>query len=196
MLNVSTMLATLVNAVKTAYNNISFTTGEFTDIRAKGYNISGITIMSPYGQGSVPLNGIQGLLVPLNESNKTYVNMGFVQVIPDIPYTFNAGDSWSFSQNYVLAYQNSGIIAYRISDDSYNATLISGQWTNKILTDIITRLNDLETYLNTHVHIGVTTGSGSSGIPAVLLPDDPDLVADQNAIDDGETLIADGGTTP
>jgi hypothetical protein len=193
---VTNFLVPLVSAVTTVYNGIKFITGTFTNIRTKGYSLSTINIAPPYGQFSVPPAGLKGVLVPIEDSNKLYANVGFLNSLPPIPYTPAVGDSGQYSLNYCMVQNSTGIMAYRISDNSYSATLINGNWANKILTDIITRLNQIESLYNSHVHSGVQTGGGTSAVPVVLMPDDPDLIADASAISDGKTLINNNGTIP
>lgn len=193
---VTNFLVPLVNSVITVYNGIKSITGTFTNIRTKGYTLSTVNITPPYGQFSVPPAGLRGVLVPIEDSNKLYATVGFLNSLPPIPYTPVAGDSGQYSLNYCMVQNSTGIMAYRISDNSYSATLINGNWANKILTDIITRLTQIESLYNNHTHSGVTTGSGTSGAPVVPMPDDSALTADQSAINAGHTLINNNGTIP
>lgn len=201
-------LCGLVKAVISSVGNTNFITGTFTNLRSKDYNISTITIASPYGSGSFPLSGIDGLLVTLEGSSSTYVCAGFMQEIPPTPHTPLEGESWNFSRNYTLMFQNNGLIAYRINDDTYTAPIISGSWANKIFQDLIEDnnvtlrdyINDqINIFLTTHTHTGITTGGGISGPSVQTIMDiatNATLEADDDAITDGETLIANGGTNP
>lgn len=201
---VTNFLVPLVSAVTTVYNGIKFITGTFTNIRTKGYSLSTVNIAPPYGQFSVPPAGLKGVLVPIEDSNKLYANVGFLNSLPPIPYTPVVGDSGQYSLNYCMVQNSTGIMAYRISDNSYSATLINGNWANKILTDIINRLNEIETKYNgfiennynLHIH---PTPNGNSGVPtisATKLPNDSNLATDASAISGGKTLINNNGTIP
>ncbi len=204
----SPIMSALQSAVTSVFGAVKFITGTFTNIRAKGYNITNIPILSPYGQGSIPVTNLKGVLIPLDHSNKSYVNCGFHIVVPPIPYTFSTGESWSNSQNYVLAYQKNGIIGYRVSDTGYSATLPSGEWVGKLVSDLIADNNTtLRNYINeqinfflrTHVHSGVTTGVGTSGIATDIIPDitqNTILADDKESIDNQNYLINNNGTTP
>lgn len=198
MFEVTAMLVAIQNAFITTYNGVQFITGLFQNIRANNYNLSNIITLTPYGQGGFPVPGIKGMLIPDQQSNKNaYYCVGFsCSIPPGTPYTPIQGESWSYSSNYMLTQQNTSITAYRINDATYYATLPSGEWMNKIFTDIISRLDSLETSYNTHVHTGVSTGSSNSGTPLVPLLPDPDLIADQTAIDNENTLINDSGNVP
>lgn len=204
----SPIMVAIKSAIANMFGAISFVTGEFMDIRAKGYNITNIPILSPYGHGSIPVSYQKGLLIPLDNSNKSYVNCGYHTVIPPIPYTFEAGEAWSNSQNYVLAYQKNGIIGYRVNDNSFSATLPNGEWVGKLVSDLIADNNttireyineQINVFLTTHVHAGVTTGMGTSGPATDIITDIPPnatLTADNTAISEQKYLINDSGVNP
>jgi hypothetical protein len=204
----SPIMVVIKNAIVSMFGSISFITGQFVNIRAKGYNITNIPVLSPYGHGSIPVSNQKGLLIPLDNSNKSYVNCGYHTVIPPIPYTFEAGEAWSNSQNYVLAYQKNGIIGYRVNDNSFSATLPNGEWVGKLVSDLIADNNttireyineQINLFLRTHVHSGVTTGTGVSGTATDIIPDiEPNatLAADNTAISEQKYLINDSGVNP
>ncbi len=194
MQKVTAMFVKLGKAIISTYNGVSFITGTFLNVRANGYNPTNIITLSPYGQGSFPVPGIRGMLIPDQDSNKAYYNVGFSNTLPPgTSYTPVEGESWDFSQNYVLAYMNMGIMAYRVNDDVYHATLISGEWVNKILSDIIA---DNNTTLRDYINDVIVPAFSGLGVTIAPIPTNATLTSDNSAISSGYTLINDTGTLP
>lgn len=194
MSNVTSMFVMLKKAVLRTYKGISFITGTFTNMRANDYSPENIIILSPYGHGSFPVNGLKGMLIPDQDSGKNaYYCAGFSSNFPPISYTFQQGESWNFSQNYVLVCQNNGLITYRINDTAYQATLISGEWTNKILSDLI---QDNNTYIRQYINNVIVPAFAGLGVTIPPIVVNTDLISDNTAISNKNTLITNTGTLP
>ena len=210
MINV---FAKFVKAVINTLNDVNYISLSFTNIKAVGYTLDNITICNEYGSGSYPTGQLKGILIPTADYTKSFLSIGFMQPIPPSKYTPSEGDSWKFSSKYITAQEVNGVRCYRINDDNYSATLISGEWVNKIQKDIINEIqSNLTTFINnkisiaitTHVHTGGTLSGGLTGV-AQTIPDvipipsytpDSSLQNDFSAINNGSTLIADGGNNP
>lgn len=195
MMGVTAMFVVMKQAIISAYNNVRFITATFQDIRANGYNLENIIVLSPYGQGSIPVTNIRGMLVADQESNKNaYYCVGYSNCLPpNTAYSPANGESWSFSQKYVLAYQNTGIAAYRVEDNAYSATLASGEWIEKIFKDIIA---DNNTTLRNYINDVIVPAFAGLGVTIAPIPANAILTSDNSAINDGEILITDTGTVP
>ena len=206
-------------------NGLPFITSIFGNVSSVGNNVSDVTQCTEYGSGSYPMGYYNSYLVTIEDSRRSVVSLGFSQSIPQSPYTPNEGESWRFSQKYIMYMQNNGIMAYRITDptntvpNNYSATLISGEWVNKIVKDLIednnvtlrTFINQtLQTFINdsftNHIHYYTTpaTVTGKIVVPVSYTPIQPntDLASDLLAVTPDpstkaiKTLIADGGTNP
>jgi hypothetical protein len=194
MQSLSPIIATLTKTTKSMFSGLKVLFGLFNNIRMKGFTQDYIQIIYPYGSFGVPNSNIPMILIPLNDSQKSsWVALGTGVVFPTVPHEFIEGESASYSNKYVLAIQNDKLVAYRISDNQYQATLISGEWTNKILADIIEDNNlVIRDYLN-QIIVPAITNLGGSASP---IDKNPNLIDDDNAIDQGKTLIANTGTKP
>jgi len=215
MYNVTNMFLRLKESVTQTYNGVKYVVGTFLNLRANGYNPEQIGILSPYGQGSIPVDNIKGLVLPIEGSNKLYYNIGFLVTVPPILHDFKKGESWSNSLNYTLMYQNDGIIAYKINDsNNYKATLPNGEWVGKLVQD---RINEIEAMIseinanytallaavNGHTHTyspgpgsPTETGGPSSTLSQTPLPVPSTLAADTASITAEEYLINDHGILP
>lgn len=186
--------------------------GEFINIRADGNNMTGVRMITPYGYGSYPVSG-QGLLTPLNGSNKYYACLGFLAGLPEsIDYEIKDGESWVYSKNYILVVQNDAVRAYR-NDDTFSATLPNGE---SFVQMMLNRINEMEQTISTinanydelvskfndHTHIvtGVESGSSTATSDATTntlsqtqVTVYPTLGKDKTYLSNGEALINDEG---
>ena len=179
---------------------------QVNNIVVNGNNRGNVPIAYPYGYGAVPPPNLQVLLINPGQNGQNPIIIGALDSPGNgFSYIPQTSESYNYSKNWLLVYRNDGIIAYKNNDTtSYQATLPSGEWMNKIFTDIITRLNAIESFNNSHTH---TQGSytapsgggpvtGTSGSVVSPMPDDPDLSSDQTAINNSNTLIVTAGTKP
>ncbi len=158
---------------------------EVSNIIVNGNNRSKVPVAYPYGFGAIPPPNLQILLINPGQNGQNPIIIGAL----DSPgagfsYTPQPSESYNYNKNWLLTYQLGGIIAYKNNDTtSYQATLPSGEWMNKILTDIISRLGAIESFINNHEHTAGTYTAPSGGGPVagvsgmVVSPitDDPDL---------------------
>lgn len=212
------LFRSLKSATSKTYGIYNLVVGTFTNMRANGYQVENITMTTTYGVGGIPPDGLSGLLIPIEGSNKSYVCAGFGQVIPNINYSFNSGESWLTSApyftnpGYTLIMQSSGVIVYRIINPNhlpFYATLPSGEWMNKILGDLLNDNNSvLRDYINNtivsifnaHTHIAPSGGGATSAPTApntmTNIPNSTTLPDDATAVSNKNTLINDSGTVP
>jgi hypothetical protein len=139
---------------------------------------------------------LPGLLTHVSSSAISQMQVtGFATSLIDENYTWNAGEHTAFSQNW---YTNTRINGCDIqqAQTANIENMVMGQSTNHVLTDIMALLVAVIDYLNTHVHSGVTTGGGVSGVVTVPAPDDSTVVSDQTYIGDNKNLAITGSYEP
>lgn len=181
----------LAGFIKNARFNIDgrpSVTADIKNITVIGNNRQNAAFVFPYGFFSVPKDGVNAIVVNPGNTGGNPLVIGVVVGFDKLPYIFKAGESGLFSDNWILAQQNEAIKAYKIDNSDYSATLPSGEWLGKYLTDILNRLDSIETYLNTHTHTGVETGSGISGI-ANPIASDPNIAKDKSSINNQDYLL-------
>lgn len=196
----ATTIALFNGAKRVVATAINFTTS--------GNSLDTIDISYPYGSGSVPPAGAYGVFIPVGGSSKKYICIGFVPVIPNIPYTFLSGESWNNSQKYILAMQNDAIKAYRNGDEIFNTTLPNGE---AFVQMMLNRINDLEyafnqinnnytslkNTFNSHVHTSAAEGSPTTPPTSTLSQSNLDntdaMNNDKTYLNDGKALINDQG---
>ncbi len=198
---VTQMFVPLKKAIISTYKTLKFITGTFNNIRAKGNPVDSVSVLSPYGHGSFPVTNMNAFISPVEDSNKQYFCLGFQNVIPPIDgFTPVEGESWNFSKKYTLVYYNTGLIAYRNEAGTYQATLVSGEWMGKILTDLIDDNNkDVDaTSIRGWINTVLIPQLAAQSPPIVITPIavNPTLTSDKTAITDNEILITDDGTLP
>jgi len=189
------------------YEMSSYISLSITNILGNSYTVDDCNIITPYGQGSYPVDTINGVITTINGSNKLYACLGFSLDIPDktkIPYTFNQGESWQYSKKYVLVQQNDGINAYRYNDLEFKTTLPQGEFSGIMMNNRINELQSQIQYLTSlvkqlqsHVHTYTDTGVVADTSPptTVFTPiTTPDtLQKDANLISQEAYLINDKG---
>lgn len=200
--------AKLVEAKNAIFDGVKVVLGKYTNILGKANNIDYIATYHNYGQGSIPLANLMGLVTPIIGSSKTLACLGFVMETPpnSNAYAYQVGESWINSANYVLVMQNNGIIAYRTTlSPEFHATLLNGEFVNQILLNILNDNNNvLRNYINdtivqiynNHTHGGVARGGDSTGAPSTPMTDitpNDTLIHDKNCINAGNDLINDNG---
>lgn len=184
----SLILAGFIRNARFNNNGNPSVTSDIHNITVIGNNRQNVACIFPYGYFSVPKNGINAVLLNTGDTGSNPLLLGVVVGFNNLPYIPKAGESGLFSDNWLLVQQNEAIRAYKIDNKEYSATLASGEWLGKYLTDILNRLDTLETYLNTHTHVGVQTGQGVSGVPNPLIPD-PNISKDKASIKNEEYLL-------
>lgn len=198
--DVSSMFVPLKLAIISTYNTLKFITGTFTNIRTKGNAMDSISILSPYGHSGLPITNMNAFISPAEDSNKQYFCLGFQNTMPPVPYTPVMGESWNFSKVYTLMYKNIGLVAYRNNDTGYHATLVSGEWMGKILTDLIddNNKNTDSTSIRGWINTVLIPQLAAQSPPIVITPIavNPTLVTDKSAITANHILITDDGTLP
>lgn len=165
-----------------------------------GNNLSDVNIINPYGTGNIPSADINVFVTSINNSEKTLYSLGTVSVIPSIYREPEEGESWNYSQKYVLAYQNDGIKAYRIAETpDFYCTLPNGQ---AFVQMMLNRINEMQVeidYLKTHKHEAGTLQApngpvtGSTGVPTSPPPEPTTLNKDKTYLTNGKALIDDLG---
>lgn len=175
---------------------------------AQNYNFSNVSILTPYGFMSIPPDQTVMEIKPLGLSNQNPSLGNAVNVIPSSYVQIidpKLGDSLLFCNNWVLKVSIDGILAKFFQNPSYSATLISGEWANKIDTDIINSIislinqldsnyTSLKNAFDTHVHSDVQSGNDMSGVPTLGLSQTNisvpnSLTEDLNYISNGNTLL-------
>lgn len=144
-------------------------------------------VVFPSGFCSLPNDNTQMILFNSGVMGQNPIILGSITSIEsDNPVTLQPGESYNYSNEWAIKYGNSAVQAYKLDTPNYLMTLPAGEWLGKFLTDIITRLTQIETYYNTHIHVAP---GGNTAVPTVLLPDDADLTQDQTYINDGNYLL-------
>lgn len=148
---------------------------------------------NPYGIMSIPL---PDALVNLDRQSSAQVqSTGYKCTVKDASFTINAGEIGLYSINWYNMTANAGIYMQpRNTVNKENAVM--GQSTNLVLVDMMNLLIDIINYLGTHVHTGVTTGSGDTGTPLTPPPDDSTVISDKTYISGNKNLAITGTYTP
>lgn len=173
-------------------------------------SLTNIDILTQYGTGNIPPDNNNIYMTSVNNSEKCLFALGSVNAIPNIYREPVQGESWNYSQKYVLVYQNDGINAYRqAATPDFYCTLPNGQAFVQMMIDRVTELENMITAINNnyttlksafdaHVHSGIVTGGGTSGAPTSSLsqtniPTYATLAKDKTYLTDGKALINDLG---
>lgn len=202
----------IVSAIKKSAANTGLKLVRLTTKNIFGYGnqLSDINVINPYGVGNIPPNNSNVFLTSVSNSEKCLYSLGSVTAIPNITREPQQGESWSFSQKYVLAYQNDGIKAYRQANSpDFYCTLPNGQ---AFVQMMINRINELEAIIlainqnytelkstfDNHKHSGIQPGGGNSGTSTVFLtqtnvPSSANLAKDKAYLLSGKALIDDLG---
>lgn len=165
-------------------------TTDIKNITVIGNNRQNVPCIFPYGYFSVPKTGTNAILLNTGKTGGNPLLLGVMVGFYKLPYKPKSGESGLFSDNWILAQQNDAIRGYKLDDKEYRATLASGEWIGKYLTDVLNRLTVIEKYLNTHTHTGVQIGGGVSGTANPIKPD-PNIDKDKTSISNEEYLLND-----
>lgn len=202
----------IVSAIKKAANSTGQKLVRLTVKNVFGYGnqLTEIDVINPYGVGNIPPSNVNVFLTSVGNSEKCLYSLGSVTSVPNITREPTQGESWSFSQKYVLVYQNDGLKAYRQSENpDFYCTLPNGQafvqmMLNRIveLENIINSINSnyttLKSAFDSHRHSGIQPGGSNSGTSTVplsqtaLIPSS-NLTKDQTYLSSGKALIDDLG---
>lgn len=186
----SLILAGFIKNAKFNNDGNPSVTTDVNNVTVIGNNRQNVACVFPYGYFSVPKDGVNAVLLNTGDTGSNPLVLGVLVGFDNLPYTPKPGEGGLFSDNWLLVQQNDAIRAYKIDDADYNATLPSGEWLGKYLTDILNRLDAIDEYLNTHTHTGVQTGTGVSGIANPITPD-PNIDKDKTSISNEEYLLND-----
>lgn len=159
---------------------------------ANGYGNT-VDQYSPYGIMSVPNSDV---LINLDRQALTQVvATGYNNTILDVNFSINAGEISLYSNNWYNHTANSGIFM-QPRNTAFKENAVMGQSTNKVLKDIMELLINIITYLDTHVHTGVTSGGANSGPPLNPAPDNSTVVTDNIYIGANKNLAITGTYEP
>lgn len=186
----SIVLAGFIKNARFNTDGSAAVTADINNVLVKGNSRQNIPCVFPYGYLSVPKDGVNAIMLNTGESGSNPLLLGTIVGMNKLPYSLKSGESCQFSNNWLLVQQNEAICAYKINNAEYKATLASGEWLGKYLTDILNRLQTIEQYLNTHTHAGVQTGTGISGIAKPIAPDE-NIAKDKASINHEEFLLND-----
>lgn len=184
----SLILAGFIKNAKFNNDGDPSVTTDVNNVTVIGNNRQNVACVFPYGYFSVPKDGVNAVLLNTGDTGSNPLVLGVLVGFDNLPYTPKPGEGGLFSDNWLLVQQNDAIRAYKIDSGEYSATLSSGEWLGKYLIDILTRLNAIDSYLNTHTHTGVQTGTGVSGTANPITPD-PNIDKDKTSISNEEYLL-------
>lgn len=179
-------------------NDVSIPLSSFNNYNAKDAQVDYIASVAPYGIGSLANRGSKCLVIPVFGTNQHLVSVGIEMVVPPCKVQFSDGESWIYSNKYVLSTQNDTVNAYRIKDADYFATLPNGQFIGAMMLNRINELQAQISYLTTlvgqlqnHSH----PSNGATPSQTFTTPSTPATLAqDKNYIEGENYLISDKGT--
>lgn len=206
------MMVNVLKATFTLFKGRKSVTLQNTNIYTTGNNFSSIQMLTPYGYFGIPNNNANNCIIPLNESAKAYISIGFLNTLPEsTPISITTGEFCYASNNWALVWNNDGLRANKLDDNTYSATLISGEWVNYFM---LNRINEIQNMINqinanyttllatfnAHIHSGVTTGTSTSGSPTTTLsqtnlPTPATLGQDTTYIDNENDLLNDNAVS-
>lgn len=184
----SLIMAGFIKSAKLNTNGKASVTSDIKNIAVKGNNRQDVVLVMPSGYFGIPHDGTNVVLIDTGDIGANPIALGVLVPLKELPYTPKQGEAGLLSDNWMLVQQNDAIKAFKLDDKSYSATLCRGESVGKYLFDILSRLDTIDTHLNTHTHAGVTTGNGVSGIAQPILPDS-NLTKDKAAIQNEEYLL-------
>ena len=174
-MNLINMLTNVIKGGFVTFNNRKFASLQNTNLYTTGNTNVNIQMVTPYGYFGIPKANANTCMIPINDSPKGYVSIGFLGSLPvSSPISITDGEFAFASDNWALTWNNTGLNANKLDNPSYFATLISGQWVNYLMLNRITEIENIINEINTnyttlvnifnvHVHTGVQTGGGTSG---------------------------------
>lgn len=184
------------NPVIVKIPSVSASSAQINNMGISKNNFLNVPIVQPYGYYSRPAVGSYAVVTYLgNVYNQLFV-AGFVNSLPvESNLDLAAGEAAMGSSGaYFLAAKVDRLNYFW--QNTYSATPISGEWVNKILIDLINRVNYLEGLLNGHIHLISPDVFTGPMIPQIDPSPDSSLVADANSINAGNTLIGPSGNEP
>ncbi len=164
-MNPINLITTIVNAAFSVFNGRQVVQAQSNNAYTTGYTINNILMTTPYGMYALPNDNTNATLIPINGSPKALQCIGFTQSLPaDSPITLAQGEFTYASNNWSLNWNNDGLRANKLDNADYLATLISGEWANKIMSNLINDNNSvLRNYINNTINAFLTSHVHSPG---------------------------------
>lgn len=122
---------------------------------------------------------------------------GYKNRITDTNYSIAPGEFTSYSPNWYSSTRVAGIEAQQVNTAN-KENFMMGQSTNGVLTDIMTLLIGMLTWMETHTHL-YSPGSNTpvqTNPPTQTPPNDSDVTSDQSYIADNKNLAITGTYMP
>lgn len=186
--------------VKALYGGIKGVYLTIANMFGAANTVTDVDNLTPYGQASIPPKGLGVIAIPVEGSAKKLFVIGGVSSIPEINHELISGESWNYSQFYVLVMQNDAIRAYRIGEGAtLDCTLPNGE---AFVQLVLNRINEQQAeidYLKGHKHLAgeyVANGSpvtGNSGPPTTMPPQPATMAKDKAYLSGGKALINNTG---
>lgn len=162
MYNIINQIVTSAKAIINNYNQRKIITSTIKNWKMSGYDIDSIVICSPFGHYSIPYDNIQTFIIPHSNSAKSMINIGYIQsldgqnnpllqddVLGSDPLNLNKGTIISTNKKWAFILQETnslnGLIARKMTDFDYKATLPSGEFIGRLETN---RIDDIKTLIN------------------------------------------------
>lgn len=137
-----------------------------------------------------------GQLVNIDQQNSAQLMVtGYENSIIDENYSLNPNETTIYSSSWYLNAFNNGIKVQQ-AQTANAENFMMGQSTNAVLVDILQYIIDLVTWLSTHTHSGVQSGSDTSGAPATIPPSDTTISNDNTYIGGNKNLAITGTYEP
>jgi len=158
-------------------------------------------VVAPYNEISYPHDNTTAIVSNTGTLGQSPIVLGYIQSALFTNIDLQPGETIKYSDNWLIKYGNNGITASFIQNNAYNATLPSGEWLGKFITDLINDNNvvlrnyineQINLFLTTHTHSGVQTGGGTSGTAIQTITNitqNNSLNNDQTAINNQEYLL-------
>lgn len=202
------MLTNVVKGIFVTLEDRKTVSLQNNNLYTTGNNNVNIKMVTPYGYFCIPKKNANNCMIPINDSPKGYVNIGFINSLSiSTPINITDGEFVFASDNWALTWNNDGLNANKLDNSNYFATLISGQWVNYLMLNRITEIENmineinnnyttLKNTFNAHIHSGVQTGGGNSGtstfsLAQTNLPIPATLNDDTNYINNENDLLND-----
>lgn len=169
-------------------------TSDINNIVVVNNNRQNVPYMFPYGFCGLPNDNAATVILNSGVYCTHPIVIGQLTAQQDLPYTLQKGESFNYSNKWMFTYQNSGIMAYKIGTQ-YKATLPSGEWIGKYLTDVMTLVIELINYIANHEHAAGTLVAGNiavtgdTGSPIEKTPDYSGVSEDLNSIKKEQYLL-------
>lgn len=188
--------------VDLTYNTIQ---GALNYITARLTNYGGANIyrdksliVTPYNRISNPAQGSQAVTANSGDYKQNPIILGYYGLTnTNWSWKLNPDETVDFAGNFALKYDAvNGLQAYLLSIPSYTVTLPAGEWIGQLILNRIADLQQQVTWLQTHTHTGVQTGTGNTGKPLTPPPTPSNAQADTTSINNGNYLIGKNAQLP